>query len=336
VCALWSAAFAGPASGLASAAGTDAGERTREIEALVQRADFDVAERAARKLLQSGSLSGQEVARVYLQLGIIASAKRDSASAAAAFRDALRLDGDLTLRPSAGPHVTETFSRVKSAMPETTAREPAITLSAAADRGELIVEAAAQPSNSPAHQVSVQIAEVKETRKLGAAPIRFSLSLPASVDRCVTARASVLDEFGNELWPAASQDVCRAPAAPRPPAVSLPSASLMVPPKRESSPNVLSTTALTAPSATARPISRLTWMAAALTGAAAAATGVLGVVALERRDDYHDSFGGSASLDQQQHLRDLAVRAEQRATVGAVVTGALLAATAILYVRSRF
>src|SRR5689334_8430761 len=71
------------------AAGGDV-ERTAELEALVRRADFDAAESTAQKLLRTGALSRAEVARVYLQLGIVASAKRDPARAAAAFRAALR------------------------------------------------------------------------------------------------------------------------------------------------------------------------------------------------------------------------------------------------------
>jgi hypothetical protein len=323
---------------VAMAAEADAGERTREIEALVRRADFDVAERAARKLLQSGSLSRHEVARVYLQLGIIASAKRDAAGGAAAFRNALRLDGELTLHASAGPHVAQTFARVKSSIPAADSATPAITLRAVPGQGELAIEAAPRPEG-PARRVSVRIAEREEARDLGAEPLRFSLQLPASVDGCATATASVLDEFGNELWPAvASQEVCRPPPIAAAPAdVDNRPVSLVVRPRSPTpSSNVLSTGASPVPTSAPRALARASWTAAAMTGAAAVGTAVLGIVALERGNEYKDSLGGSASYEQQRQLRELAETAQSRATAGAIVTGALAVTTAVLYIWGRF
>jgi hypothetical protein len=304
-------------------------ERTAELEALVRRADFDAAETAAQKLLRSGALSRREVARVYLQLGIVASAKRDSARATAAFRTALRLDGELRLAPSAGPHVAATFDRAKAAALDAASDPPKVVLTAAAGTGELSVEAPPrQAGDDLAHRVAVTIGDEREARDLGTLPLQFSIALPSSVASCATATATVLDEFGNELWPAvASVEVCRNPPpalerAPPPVSPTIKSQAL----------NVLTGGSSPPP----KPVSPATWVAAAATGAAAVGTAVLGFVALERRDDYDGSFGGSATPDQQRQLRELAVTAERRATAGGIVTALLATATVVLYVRGRF
>jgi hypothetical protein len=308
-------------------------ERTSELEALVRRADFDAAEATAQKLLRTGSLTRAELARVYLQLGIVASAKRDSAAAAAAFRTALRLNGESRLSPSAGPHVGEMFRRAQAAVPDPASSDPKVILTAPAGAGEVSVEAPARrPGDDLPRRVAVTIDDVREARDLGPEPLRFSVALPASVSRCATASAGVLDEFGNEVWPAvASVEVCRAPAPTRavagraPPPVS--------PTTKVQTVDVLSGRP-SPPSP--KPTSRATWVAAAVTGAAAVATTVLGVVALERRDDYNSSFRGTATPDQQRQLRELAMTAERRATAGAVVTALVASATVVLYIRGRF
>ena len=310
-------------------------ERTSDLEALVRRADFDAAETTAQKLLRTGSLSRVEVARVYLQLGIVASAKRDSAGAAAAFRKALRLDGELRLSPSAGPHVAETFGRAKAAAPDSTANDPKVVLTAPPGAGGVSVEAPARRAGDDLpRRVVVTIGDVREARDLGPMPARFSVALPTSVARCATATAGVLDEFGNELWPAvASVEVCRAPPPASDGADRRRPPPLIAPRPTAPAEGVLSKTS--SPPAP-RSVSRATWVAAAMTGAAAVATTVLGVVALERRDDYNSSFGGSATPDQQRQLRELAVTAERRSTAGAIVTGLLATATVVLYIRGRF
>jgi hypothetical protein len=317
------------------AAGGDA-ERTSELEALVRRADFDAAETTAQKLLRTGTLSRGEVAHVYLQLGIVASAKRDSAGAAAAFRKAVCLDGELRLSPSAGPHVAEAFGRAKAAMPAPACDAPKVVLTASAATGELSVEAPARRAGDDlGRSVAVTIGDAREARGLGPAPLRFAVELPTSVSRCATATAGVLDEFGNELWAAvASVEVCRAPlAAPAPPsAVAGPAPALAAPTAKGQTVDVLTGGSSPPP----KPISRTTWVATAMTGAAAVGTAVLGLVALERRDDYNGSFGGTATLDQQRQLRELAVTAEHRATAGGIVTALLATATVVLYVKGRF
>jgi hypothetical protein len=317
----------------AIAAGADAS--IRQVEAFVRKADFDAAEQAARKLLQSGSLARQEVARVYLQLGVIASARRDPAAAEGAFRNALWLDRDLSLHASAGPHVAETFARATASMPRSSSPGPVIELASAAT-GQLLVEAAARtPDDGLARRVSVRIAGVTEVRDLGPDAVRFSLWLPESVDGCATATASVLDEFGNELWTAvAVKDVCRPPppGPASPVAASSPASRTVARKSLLPPPDMLSMTAPRSP----RPVPRAVWVGAALTGGAAVATAVLGLVALERREDYDGGLGGSATPDQSRHLRELALTAEHRATAAAILTGVLAATTAVLYVRGRF
>jgi hypothetical protein len=318
------------------AAGRDA-ERTSELEALVRRADFDAAETTAQKLLRTGALTRGEVARVYLQLGIVASAKRDSARATAAFRAALRLDGELRLAPSAGPHVAATFDRARTAAPDPTSEDPKIVLMAAPGTGELSVEAPSRRAGDDlARRVAVTIGETREARDLGLVPLQFSLELPKSVASCATATAAVLDEFGNELWPAVSSiEVCRArPPAPPPPIPGARRASaIAAPTTKAQAVDVLTGGSSPPPPKT---ISRPTWVAAAATSAAAVGTAVLGLVALERRDDYNSSFGGTATPDQQRQLRELAVTAERRATAGGIVTALLATATVVLYIRGRF
>jgi hypothetical protein len=309
-------------------------EGPRDLEGMVRKANFDAAEEAARKLLRSGTLAKQDVARVYLQLGIVASAKRDAAGAVVAFRKALRLDGDLRLSPSVGPHVVAAFSRAKTDIAPSSPDDPAVVLTPAPGTGELSVEVRARNDDGLARRVAVRIAEVNEVRDLGEAPLRFSLSLPASVPACATAAASLLDEYGNELWPGvASTEVCR----------KLP-LTLVMSGERTSISTAASSTVVAPPAAVvanktgapSRSASRATWIAAAATGAAAVGTAVLGIVALERRDEYNDSLSSAATSEQQRQLHDLASTAQHRATAGAIVTAVLAAATVVFYVRGRF
>jgi hypothetical protein len=324
-----------------TASAAEVGQGTRELERLVRKADFDAAEKAAQKLLQSGTLVKQDVARVYLQLGIVAAAKRDTAGAAAAFRKALRLDGDLRLSSSVGPHVIAAFSRAKEALPPSTPADSSVVLTPAADTGELAVEAPARKDDGLARRVAVRIADKNVVRDLGAAPLRFSLTLPASVEACATAAASLLDEYGNELWPrVASAEVCRKPA----PSLALArndtasvsaavSATVVAPPVSIAPPAAVVSSKTAAPS---RSVSRATWVAAAATGAAAVGTTVLGIVALERVNEYNDSLSNSGTPEQQQRLRDLASTAQHRATGGAIVTALLAVTTVVFYISGRF
>ncbi len=96
------------------------------IEQLVRSADFAAAETQAQAALASGKLKRRDVARTYLQLGIVATAKRADDPAQAAFRRALALEPSLTLPDSAGPHIGEAFDQAKAVM----ARSPRLAVSA--------------------------------------------------------------------------------------------------------------------------------------------------------------------------------------------------------------
>jgi hypothetical protein len=307
---------------------------TRELEGLVRKADFDAAEKVAQRLLRSGTLGRRDVARVYLQMGIVASAKRDTAGAETAFRRALRLDGDLHLSPSAGPHVVTTLARAKAAVSSAAPIDPAIVLTSPAGSGALSVETPARKDDDGlVRRLSIRIGEEREVRDLGEAPLRFTVALPDAVTACATATASVLDEFGNELWPtAASAEVCRPAPVPGPVKPTTETAALRPRPGATSSTEMVETKR----AAPSRTVSRAVWVAAAATVAAAVGTTVLGLVALERRDDYNASFNDGSTYDQQRHLRDAAATAEHRATGGAIVTGVLAITTLVLYIGGRF
>jgi hypothetical protein len=310
---------------------------TQELEALVRRADFDAAEKEAQRMLASGSLARRQVARVYLDLGIVAAAKRDSARSEIGFRKALRLDRDLRLPPWVGPSVAGAFERAKATLAGSTAVEPAIALTPVTGMGSVSVDAGAPNNDGLARRLLVQVGDVREVRDLGEAPLRFELALPASVTGCATFAASVVDEHGNELWPRlATAEVCRPSPPSSPPLAQTKIAA--VPAAVFSSQNaapralVLSKDA----EAPARPAARSVWVSGAATGAAAVGPAVLGLVALERRGEYDDSLNNASTPDEQKRLRNLASTAELRATVGTVVTALLATATVVLYIRGRF
>lgn len=334
VCVISIAGLVGHLERSAGAAETE--PATRELDALVRKADFDAAERAAQNLLRSGALARADVARVYLQLGIVSSAKRDSARAEAAFRKALRLDGDLHLTPSAGPHVVTTLARAKAAVSSLAPIEPTVALSSPAGSGTLSVETKVRgDEDGLLRRLSIRIGEQRETRDLGEAPLSFTIALPATVTVCAMATASLLDEFGNEIWPAvASTEVCRPPPSLPQPAkkkTELESAAV-TPAIAPHSPEVVTAK----PAALSHSVSRAVWVTAAATAAAAVGTTVLGVVALERRDEYDASLTDGSTYDHQRRLRDLASTAEHRATGGAIVTGILTVTTLVLYIGGRF
>jgi hypothetical protein len=296
-------------------------EPASDLDALVRAADFDAAEKEAERSLQSGALTRHDAAHVHLVLGIVASARRDPARAELAFRRALRLDHDLHLASWVGPQVAETFDRVTRRPPPV---DPKVVLAPVPGSAQVSIDSTAgQNDDGLARHLLVKIGAVRETRDLGETPLRFTVSLPASVVHCGTVTASVLDEHDNELWPGiASAEICR----PAPPSQGPPVAG------PGGDPAVLHATS-PAPS---RPVPRSVWVLGAATATAAVATGVLGWVALDRRSEYNDSFDGSTTATEQKKLHDLAANAELRATVGAVVTGVLAVATAVFYIRGRF
>src|SRR5580765_2531451 len=98
----------------AVAADIDADAVIERLSALMQAADFDAAEREARRALASGALGRLAAARVYLHLGIVAAARHDDGAAARAFDLGLALDPELELPAFAGPHVARPFARARA------------------------------------------------------------------------------------------------------------------------------------------------------------------------------------------------------------------------------
>src|SRR4051794_17775430 len=98
--------------------------QVEQIEHLVQSADFTAAEARAVLALRSGKLHRSGVARVYLQMGIIASAKRLEEPSLHAFTKALSLEPSSTLPESAGPHIIEAFDKAKGS----TTRSPRLSV----------------------------------------------------------------------------------------------------------------------------------------------------------------------------------------------------------------
>jgi hypothetical protein len=326
----WAALFDRPAYA------ADENPTTRQLEILVRNADFDAAETVGQRLLRSGALARADAVRVYLQLGIVSSAKRDTERAEAAFRKALRLDGDVRLSSSVGPHVAANLARAKASVSFAGAIDPTVALTSPAGSGELLVETTARKDEDGLlRRVSVRIGDARETRDLGEAPLRFSMALPVTLNNCATATAAILDEFGNELWPeVATAEICRAQPsapvatqAPQEPAVSMPRAGTP-----SAAPEIVATTART----TSQGPSRTFWIAAAVTGAAVLGTTLLGLTALERRDEYHQSLSDRSGPDEQARLRDRAAIAQQRATVGGLVAGVFAVTAVVLYVSGRF
>jgi hypothetical protein len=318
----------------APASAAEAEPTTRQLETLVRNADFDAAERVAQRLLRSGQLARAEAARVYLQLGIVSSAKRETARAEAALRKALRLDGELRLSPSVGPHVAANLARAKASISSSPPINPTVALTTPSGSTELLVATTVRrDEDGLLRRISVNIGDAHETRDLGEAPLQFSIALPATVATCATATASILDEFGNELWPeVASAEFCR----PRPRAVVLANKEAAAPvatPQAAADCREIISSGTGPPS---RSLSHWFWIAAAATGAAVLGTTLLGLTALERRDEYHLSLNDGSSAQQQSRLRELALTAEHRTTAGAIAAGLFGVATVVFYIGGRF
>jgi hypothetical protein len=298
---------------------------TQALDGMVRRADFDAAETKAQGLLASGSLTRQQVARIYLELGIVASARREPTKAEMEFRRALRLDEDLSLSAWVGPQVAETFDRAKTALSTLTTAAPIVSLAPLPGAAKVSVEAVAKTDDGLARYLLVRLAELREIHNLDESPIRFLLSLPASIQSCATVKVSVLDEYRNEIWPeVASVELCRS--------LSLAMSSSV----RTTNPDAPTMVLSSNPAEPSRPIPRSVWVAAAATGAVALSTAVLGLVALEMRSEYDDSLTNSAGPAEQRQLRDSATTAEHHATFATIVTAVLATTTAVLYVRGRF
>jgi hypothetical protein len=312
-------AVAATSSRPASAA--DNADVTGELDALVRRADFDAAEARAETLLHSGSLTRAQAARAYLALGVVSSARRETEKAEVAFRRALMLDAGLPPPAGVGPHVAASFAKARAALGSLPPAAPPVTLTALPGAPSFRIETGRATDEGLARRFAVRVAGLREEHELGKERGELVVSLPTSVVGCATASVGLLDEHGNELWPAvASAEVCRRTAAGRPEAAGLDKALLAGERAHEK------------PAPKSR---RAVWVTGAVTGGLLVATGVLGWVAVERRNEYHDSIDSGARLDEQRRLMEDASTAQHRATIGAIATGVMAAAMLIVYLVGR-
>jgi hypothetical protein len=279
-----------------------------EIDEQIGAARFDEADAALRNALASGKLDRRTLARAHLLAGVIASARRDEVAARASFRRALTLEPDAKLPPSAGPHVAAAYEQARREL---------------GDAGSGLGVAASGAQARPGMPATIDIrvdgdAERLARRlRLSAGAWREERPVPPRVQRlevpppstgCADVAAELIDPQNNRLWSAASVARVCAPASDAGP----PPAPLD---ERD-----------------ARPVGAPVWTGLALSGAGMLATGVLGLVALDRRADYHEANSDPArSQPERQELRDQAAAAERRATVAGIVTVALAAGTVTLY-----
>jgi hypothetical protein len=272
-------------------------QSSNTLEDLVGRADFAAAERRAQDLLASGKLRRPEVARVYLQLGIVASARRDPAGAEIAFRRALQLDSTLALPSSAGPHVAESFGHARAGLARSAPGGPRASLTRVEGSADVWIDVKTGGTDAGlARQIEVRADGFRQVLPLDGVTPRLRVTLPASLPGCTKVIASLLDEYGNELWPEAGQTG---------PCLAIAGADAGV----------------RGASTSSRPVPRRVWAGAAATGVLAVTTGVLGAIALDRRGQYHDALDAMATPTNDlgsQH--DDAVTAERRATIAFVAT----------------
>jgi hypothetical protein len=335
VASVVTAALASSAAVAVAAAANDAPDDPIErVARLVQAADFDAAELAARATLASGTLDRSRAARVYLQLGIVGAARHDDESAVFAFGRALALDPALELPAFAGPHVVRPFQRAR----EEARAAPAVRIAARIGRGRVDGEIDVRVTvggdrTALARRVRVRGGSCQEVRDIGEGELRLSAVCPEILRACVAFTAGVLDQYGNELWPAIGAATLCPPlpavaVAPVPQSAPAPAPATAVASTADA---VLSGRPAPAP-ALARPTPGYVWATGALAGALAVTTGVVGGVALSRRDDYESRRDDpGVPYETKVGLHDRAASAEQWATAAFVATGAAALTTIVLY-----
>jgi hypothetical protein len=291
----------------AASARADGPERVERIQQSIDQARFDQADADVRAALRSGELTRQELARVHLSSGVIAAARRDSEGALAGFRRALSLDPEVTLPGTAGPHVAALFEQARSDSAERLA----------------VVASGAEPAPGSAARIGVRL--VRDPEKLAKRlrissgsfrderllpPSEHALEVPPPASGCSDVSAELLDSFGNRVWssPEPIARVCAAEAATPP---SSPPAQV---------------------AEAERPIGTPIWVGVALTGVGVVATGVFGVIALDRRAEFHDANADPGQTEAERNvLRDDASDAARTATIAAIATGVVGATTLTLY-----
>jgi len=147
-------------------------------------------------LLGSGTLLRPQAAALYLNLGLIATARRDPVAAEEAFGRALALEPESALPAWAGPDTSAVFSRAQQA-----AQPPVLSISIRrlAQPARLSVEVGSSgDARGLARKVVLDGAGLHEIRPLVAGSARFSLALDEK-GVCAPIVAGVSDEHGNLL-----------------------------------------------------------------------------------------------------------------------------------------
>jgi len=286
--------------------------RIDRVEQLVTSANFAEARAEAQAVLGSGKLHRRDVARVYVQMGIIAAARREDDFAQAAFRKALVLEPASTLPDSAGPHIDEAWKTAAATVARSPALAPSAQLTPVANRAEVWVEPQiAGDSEHLVRRLRINAQGVAHVRDLADARGRFLEALPEIAAHCATVTVDALDENGNELFPGiAHGDVCPATVAGE---AGAHETIAPLPDRKE--------TGFT----NSRPVPGYVWGMVGLTAAGVGATAVLGTIALGKAHDYNDASQRTPTQ------RDDAAGAEHRATAAAILTAGAGAATLILY-----
>ncbi len=290
--------------------------RVDDVEGLLARADFDQAETAAGKALASGTLTSRAAARVYLALGTIAAARAAPEKAESFFRDAIVIDPGIVLPPSAGPHVVDRFLAARRARDEKATLTLGLNVRLDHDPSIALVDIDVRGDpEGLARQVVLRGDGVDDRRPLQAPGIQFTETLPDQPP-CVSLVAGIVDEWGNELWPAlARETVCRpAPAIPR---------------RTEAVLHV-------EPAASRSPLPASVWIVTGVaTAGFAVATTALGLVAVERHDDLDRANASAQSTVDQRNGLKSAAQALDYATVivGAATLGSAIVTVTLLATR---
>jgi hypothetical protein len=291
------------------------------VERLVRGAYFDEAERAAGSLLASGDLGRRDVARVHLELGIIAAARANESLAERAFVRALRLEPSMELPPSAGPHVASAFQRAKDRV----SGEPGLEVSVTFERVDSELEVRVAPQGSPEgliDGVEVKTTSVRRKLRFEKAEPPFRVRMELASGTCDALTVTVTDDHGNPLWPDVARfEPCPARQAALPPAESArPPAAIVQAPM---SPK---------PDEPERPVPTYVWIGTVATAGLAITTMVVGIGALDKTDEYNAKVDDpDLSEESKRDLRESAQNAQTRATVLGITTGVVGVATLVLY-----
>jgi hypothetical protein len=295
-------------------------EQIRELGA---EADFEASARLARERLASGALSRSEAAETYLELGIVETARGDTAAGNSALRRALKLEPALRLPDTAGPHVRQIFAEAVKWAP----RERlffSVSLSPAG-AGRFAVSAQVKgDSDRIARKLLIEGEGVRRGYALESGGIRTTDRVEWGTEPCVILVATVLDEFNNRLWPAvATARVCASAQGQE----TLPAAPASLRPSDRTSPSQSATVG-----SGNRPVPTSVWIGATVTAGLVGITGLLGIIALDRRSEYHRARDDSAvDLRTRAEMHESAVRMADMATVAGAAAAAAGITTGVLY-----